>query len=511
MANKKFSDFTSKTSPSDVSFVVGYDGSDNVRISIANMNSAYLPLAGGTMTGNLDVTDAAKIRLGTGNDMEIFHNGSQAYIESYTGEFNITQHANDGIMRFKCDDGTGGTSTYIQLDGSAEKISVSASNGMQFDDNTRIKIGSGTGGDLRIYHDGTDSSIVNTTGHLFITNESDDKDIIFTTDDGAGGLATYMKIDGAEEQVRFFKNTEHGDSISARFGDSGDLKIYHNGANSYIEDTGTGDFYLQTNGANIFLRNGTTGNSFISMNTGNDDVSLKYGGSEKLATTSTGVSVTGNANFADDGKAIFGSPGNDLEIYHDGSNSYIKDSGTGNLRISGTEVDILNPDSNEFKARFKTDGSVELYHDNSKKFETTSTGVSVTGNANFADDGKAIFGAGGDFEIYHDGSNSYISDTGTGNLYIQASERIRFTGINGEALLYLNENDNVELYYNNVKTLETTSTGVSVTGQVNISALNTAVTNASDTGTLGEIRFTADYIFVCVATDTWKRVAIATW
>ena len=68
MANKKFSDFTSKTSPSDESFVVGYDGSDNVRISIANMNSAYLPLAGGTMTGNIVLNDNVKSIYGTASD-----------------------------------------------------------------------------------------------------------------------------------------------------------------------------------------------------------------------------------------------------------------------------------------------------------------------------------------------------------------------------------------------------------------------------------------------------------
>ena len=44
-----------------------------------------------------------------------------------------------------------------------------------------------------------------------------------------------------------------------------------------------------------------------------------------------------------------------------------------------------------------------------------------------------------------------------------------------------------------------------------VSALNTAVTNANDTGTVGEIRFTADYIFVCVASNTWKRVALSSW
>lgn len=44
-----------------------------------------------------------------------------------------------------------------------------------------------------------------------------------------------------------------------------------------------------------------------------------------------------------------------------------------------------------------------------------------------------------------------------------------------------------------------------------VSALNTAPANAADTGTAGEIRFTAAHIYLCTATDTWKRVAIATW
>lgn len=44
-----------------------------------------------------------------------------------------------------------------------------------------------------------------------------------------------------------------------------------------------------------------------------------------------------------------------------------------------------------------------------------------------------------------------------------------------------------------------------------VSALNTAPASATDTGFLGEIRITADYIYVCVAINTWKRVAISTW
>ena len=60
--------------------------------------------------------------------------------------------------------------------------------------------------------------------------------------------------------------------------------------------------------------------------------------------------------------------------------SYINESGTGVLSIQsdGTEVQI-NKGSSEYMARFVTDGAVKLYYDNSLKFETTSTGVSVTG------------------------------------------------------------------------------------------------------------------------------------
>lgn len=92
----------------------------------------------------------------------------------------------------------------------------------------------------------------------------------------------------------------------------------------------------------------------------------------------TDSTMYANLDFRDGKRAQFGES-QDLQIYHDGDNSYINDSGTGNLRIGGTQVDILNPDSNEFKARFLTDGAVELYYDNDKKFETTANGIDVTG------------------------------------------------------------------------------------------------------------------------------------
>ena len=83
-------------------------------------------------------------------------------------------------------------------------------------------------------------------------------------------------------------------------------------------------------------------------------------------------------NFADNDKAIFGA-GSDLQIYHDGSNSYIRETGTGNLNISADQLRVLNASNNEIKAEFTTDGAVDLYHNNALKLATTSTGIDVTG------------------------------------------------------------------------------------------------------------------------------------
>ena len=85
-------------------------------------------------------------------------------------------------------------------------------------------------------------------------------------------------------------------------------------------------------------------------------------------------------NFGDNDRAYFGS-GSDLEIYHDGSNSYIKETGTGNLGIqsNGTEIQISKTPF-EHMIRAIPDGAVKLYHNNSEKLETTSGGITVTGS-----------------------------------------------------------------------------------------------------------------------------------
>ena len=92
-----------------------------------------------------------------------------------------------------------------------------------------------------------------------------------------------------------------------------------------------------------------------------------------------GAIVSANLDIADSSYINIGN-GDDLQLYHDGSNSYIVDAGAGNLNLQAdNNINILNNAGTEFKAQFITNGAVNLFYDNSKKFETKTDGVDITG------------------------------------------------------------------------------------------------------------------------------------
>ena len=94
----------------------------------------------------------------------------------------------------------------------------------------------------------------------------------------------------------------------------------------------------------------------------------------------TGTKLSNPLDLSDNQKIRFGT-GNDLEIYHDGTNSYISEVGTGVLRITADSAVHIRKHNNENIAQFTANGAVELYHDNVKKIETASGGISLTGGA----------------------------------------------------------------------------------------------------------------------------------
>ena len=106
-----------------------------------------------------------------------------------------------------------------------------------------------------------------------------------------------------------------------------------------------------------------------------NDTSPQLGGNLDVNTKNI---VFGDSGSSSDDRLTFGA-GTDLSIYHDGSGSYIEESGTGQLSIESNVTNILNAAGNEYCARFIEDGAVNLYYNGTKKIETTDTGVKIDG------------------------------------------------------------------------------------------------------------------------------------
>jgi len=216
-----------------------------------------------------------------------------------------------------------------------------------------------------------------------------------------------------------------------------------------------------------------------------------------------------NIRFADNDKAFFGT-GNDLELYHTGTGAYLQNK-TGTLYIGSNFDDDdggdirIQPKYGENSIVALDDGAVELFYDGTKKFETTNIGATVTGHLTttgeifagddvaLADSKKITFGAGNDLRIYHDGSDSYVSQTGTGNLIIQgnASNNIAIRAKSGEEGINLIPDGAVELYHDNGKRLETTVNGITMTGDQLVIGTNGQVPTLKAGGTNTDIRVAA--------------------
>jgi hypothetical protein len=81
------------------------------------------------------------------------------------------------------------------------------------------------------------------------------------------------------------------DNYKAYFGTSGDLRVYHDGSHSYIEDVGTGNLDIRTNGARVYI--GKTGGETSARFDSDGPVMLYYDNSQKLETVSSGVEING--------------------------------------------------------------------------------------------------------------------------------------------------------------------------------------------------------------------------
>jgi hypothetical protein len=158
-------------------------------------------------------------------------------------------------------------------------------------------------------------------------------------------------------------NILFGDNDKAIFGAGSDLEIYHSGSHSFIHDGGTGNLFVQTNGAGITFRKDNGDSTFDNLAKFNADssVQLYYDNAEKLATTSSGVDVTGTLTASTSLAVSSGVPYIDL-----------KETDTTNVdtRINTAAGDFgiytLSDDGNTATKRFNIDhatGDISFYED----------------------------------------------------------------------------------------------------------------------------------------------------
>ena len=258
------------------------------------------------------------------------------------------------------------TATYEDSDGTIDLVGssgVGGATGVDFNDD--VKIRSGTGNDLSIYHDGTDSRIDNITGNLILRVATDEKAIACVPN---GGVELY------HDNVKKFETNNDGVAFD---NDATNMSIYlkaNNALKGYVF-AGPGD--------EIGFK--TASNEWAVQVDSDAEVALYYDGTAMFQTASYGT-LQNNGNFrlmdGTDADAGWGrvqwGQSQDLEIYHNATDSMIKNS-TNSLKIDSGRTIIRNLSNGDPMVDCSGGGAVELFHNGTKKLETSSAGGTLTG------------------------------------------------------------------------------------------------------------------------------------
>lgn len=342
-------------------------------VSVAN-NSNIDFVRGGTTQAvvtdaGIKFGDGRKALFGDANDLQIYHDGTDGLIENNAEALVIRNHADDRDIYLQADNGSGGTTNYIKCDGSTGDVVL-----FQYG-NQKLQ---------------TFASGVDITGEL----QCDSLDV-----DGAADISGSLDVGG---ELNLIGTGDGAKYIDARVGSGGTLSI---------RGTLGGD----ANHSNLatFTRNGA--------------VNLYNAGQSKLSTKSDGVNVTGelecdsldvdgNSHFSggdidivganynavwdhsesklkfnDNAKLAFGTS-SDLQIFHSGNHSYIETTtssvgdlfvvsqGSGHdLYLQAADDIFIRPANGENGIVVSSDGAVELYHNNSLRFQTDATATTMRG------------------------------------------------------------------------------------------------------------------------------------
>lgn len=307
--------------------------SDIIDTQIANK----LPLAGGTITGDVifdgsnDITydnseskikfhDSAKATFGNSDDLQIYHDGANSFIADASGTGDIKIRSSNVRM----ENATGTLGVFV--DGSNNNVALYQS------------------GNVKLQ---TTSSGISATGDIAVTGTVDGRDV---ATDGS-------KLDGIEASADVTDATNvnaAGAIMNSDVATKGQIIVGDGSGDPTILSVGTDGHYLKADSS--------------------------AGSGVAWASVPAGVGGANGVHFNDSVKATFGDSGTpDLEIYHDTNNSIIADTNNGDLKLRGaSEIAIEKLDGTSM-AKFQNDGYVKLYHSGSEKLATSATGVTIAG------------------------------------------------------------------------------------------------------------------------------------
>ena len=543
------------------------DASGNITVSSGGgAGGPYLPLAGGTMTGNVKFNDNVFVKFGNQPDFEIGHDASNSYItHSGVGNLIIQNTEDNADIIFKSDNGLGGVTEYFTVDGANEVVSFQKDS--KHEDNIRANFGNAS--DLQIYH-------------------SSSNNISFITNSNAAGLRLQS------DELRIFAN--NGSTIRADFNTA--VKLYHNDSKKFettsagvtvtgdvIIDDGVGRLTLDSvSGANRILSTttgfgtyellelraeayefkiGTTekfsidssGNATFAGNvtatniltvagaaTGNPYLQFTQGGSQKAyiqyvdsgdsfelqsdnqfvvrtggSTVALTINSSQNATFAGDitlGANYIGRDGDNYIGFQSDNLIKFRVNGATQVKISDgifspqTDSDVdLGSSGTRFKELWVDSingGSVVPGSYLPLAGGTMTAGAVVTFlDSSGSTDDRLKFGTGGDMQLFHDGTASHIVSSGS-DLRIDVPNFIVRSSSGTESIIRASQNAAVELYYNNSKKFETTDLGVTFSNLAVTSAASSSVDEVK-IGTFGAGR---PAIFLGTSNTTYSN---STW
>ena len=289
-----------------------------------------------TATSHIELVDNSELRLGNNDDLKIFHSGTVSFIDSPAHELRIR-----------------GTYVALQPNGGGAQMALGTA-----------------GGSFALFHNGNQKLETSSAGI-----------------DVTGAITATSHIDLP-------------DDAKVKLGTGDDFEIFHDGTDNIFQSSGLVNFIFKPKNTDIGLK--ILGDSGVEAYTDN---TLRFktttGGVQILGTDAGGSEHRGRLYFKTEGGTVralydplaqkfqhydntYATFGNDhdLQIFHNGSSSVIKNthsSGALTIQNTASEINLYNVTDNEYLAQFIHGGATKLYHDGTLRLETTSYGSSTNG------------------------------------------------------------------------------------------------------------------------------------